>query len=118
MLVITILYYNMIMISELLCIQIIVCHQYSKLVYSTIKNPLQEFSGQTEYITIKDCFDVRPLIAGGMTALPKEFPHMVNNNNIIVIFTREYININLVYYYYRLCLSSGVNRLRQSKRKK
>lgn len=69
------------------------CRQYSKLVFTTIKNPMRELLGQTsepEYITVKDCFDVLPLIAGGDTAHPKEFPHMV----ILYKYMRKIAEIN------------------------
>ncbi|VVC37437.1 Serine proteases, trypsin family, serine active site,Peptidase S1, PA clan,Serine proteases, trypsin [Cinara cedri] len=52
------------------------CHEYSKLIYTTIQSPLLISSDLSSNITFKDCLDVKTLIVGGTKADPKEFPHM------------------------------------------
>lgn len=64
-----------------MCFVIQVCHEYSELIYSRIKDPVLVLNGDG-YNKVKDCHDVRTLIVGGTKAEPKEFPHMVIFNNL------------------------------------
>lgn len=64
-----------------MCFVIKVCEEYSQLIYSRIKDPVLILNGDG-YVKVKDCYDVKTLIVGGIKAEPKEFPHMVIFNNL------------------------------------
>lgn len=58
---------------------IIVCREYSQLVYTSVEDPTNRMS-QPKYIKVKDCIGAQTLIVGGIKAQPKEFPHMVSDS--------------------------------------
>lgn len=57
----------------------LVCHKYSELIYTKLKNPILSLNPENKYIKVQNCITVTALILGGSKAESREFPHMVIN---------------------------------------